>query len=356
MSRFLSKNFASLEAYTPGEQPRDMQYVKLNTNESPFPPTERVVQAALEEAGKLNLYCDPTCLALRQAAAAVYGVAPENILPVNGSDEILYFAFLAFCDDGCPAAFPETSYGFYPVYAKINRIPAHTIPLKSDFTIDYRDYCGLGQTIVIANPNAPTGTLLHVWQIEEIVRSNPDNVVIIDEAYIDFGGESCIPLTKKYDNLLVTQTFSKSRSMAGARLGFGIGSQGLMQDLNTIKYSVNPYNVNRMTQAAGIAACQDNAVYMARCREIMAVREETTRALAARGFRVLPSSANFIFAGTEKMDGGSLYRALRQRGVLVRHFEKPLLQNYLRITIGTKAQMERLLQEVDAILNLEVAP
>ncbi|MEA4964774.1 MAG: histidinol-phosphate transaminase [Oscillospiraceae bacterium] len=353
MSRFFSRNFAALEAYTPGEQPRDMQYVKLNTNESPFPPTERVSEAALREARRLNLYCDPACTDLRQAAAALYGVSPQNLLPVNGSDEILYFSFLAFCDDAHPAAFPETSYGFYPVYARVNRIPAHTIPLKDDFSIDYRDYCGLGETVVLANPNAPTGMLLPVWQLEEIVRTNPDNVVLIDEAYIDFGGESCVPLTKQYENLLVTQTFSKSRSMAGARLGFGIGSEALIGDLNTIKYSVNPYNVNRMTQAAGVAACEDNEIYMAQCREIMATREDTVKALERRGFRVLPSAANFVFAGTARLPGGDLYRALRRHGVLVRHFDKKLLENYLRITIGTREQMERLLREIDTILETE---
>ena len=204
MSRFLSEKHTSLEPYTPGEQPRDMQYTKLNTNESPFPPSADVIAAAEREAEKLNLYCDPECTELKKAAAGLYGLKPENILPVNGSDEILYFAFMPFCDETHPIPFPDISYGFYPVYAAIHHIPAHIIPLKEDFYIDYRDYCGLNETIVLANPNAPTGMALTAAQIEEIVKSNPDNVVIIDEAYVAFGAESCVLLVEKYDILLVT--------------------------------------------------------------------------------------------------------------------------------------------------------
>jgi histidinol-phosphate aminotransferase len=240
MSRFLSQQFASLTPYTPGEQPRDQQYVKLNTNESPFPPSPGVLRVVAEESARLNLYCDPECTLLRQAAAELYGVEPKNVLPVNGSDEALYFTFLAFGDKTHPFAYPEISYGFYPVYAKLTHVPAREIPLKSGFTVDYRDYLGIKEHIVIANPNAPTGVCLNVGEIEQIVRANPDSVVVIDEAYIDFGGESCVPLVNKYDNLLVIQTFSKSRSLAGARLGFAVGNEELIRDLNTIKYSVKP--------------------------------------------------------------------------------------------------------------------
>lgn len=351
MSRFLSEKHAALEPYTPGEQPRDMQYTKLNTNESPFPPSADVIAAAEREAGKLNLYCDPECTELKSAAAKLYGLNPENILPVNGSDEILYFAFMAFCDETHPIAFPDISYGFYPVYAAIHHIPAHVIPLKEDFSIDYRDYCGLNETIVIANPNAPTGMALTVAQIEEIVKSNPDNVVIIDEAYVDFGGESCVPLVEKYDNLLVTQTFSKSRSLAGARLGFGIGSESLIRDVNTIKYSTNPYNVNRMTQAAGTAAIRSNDYYMENCRTIAENREYTAAALRAMSFQVLPSRTNFIFAQSPDISGRELYEKLKARGVLVRHFGKDRIENFTRITIGTREQMDILLSAVKAILQ-----
>ena len=351
MSRFFSQKFANLEPYTPGEQPRDTQYIKLNTNESPFPPSSEVLAAASAEAGKLNLYCDPACTQLRNAAAMLYGLGPENILPVNGSDEALYFAFMAFCDDAHPMAFPDISYGFYPVYAAVNRIPAHVIPLGDDFSVRPEDYCGLKKNIVIANPNAPTGMALGLEEIERIVQTNPDNVVIIDEAYVDFGGTSCVPLIEKYDNLLVIQTFSKSRSLAGARLGFALGCETLIGDLNTVKFSVNPYNVNRMTQAAGVAAIASNDYYMKNCRTVMENRAFTASGLEALGFEVLPSKANFLFARTPAMGGEALYLALKERGVLVRHFNKDRIGDFLRLTVGSRAQMEALLANLESILK-----
>ena len=351
MSRFLSAKYATLTPYVPGEQPRDMQYVKLNTNESPFPPSPRVVAVAEREANRLNLYSDPECVLLKQAAATLYGVEPKNVLPVNGSDEILYFAFLAFGDKANPFAFSDISYGFYPVYARFCDVPSREIPLKSDFSLDYRDYLGIKEHVLIANPNAPTGTCLPLWQIEEIVRSNPDRVVIIDEAYIDFGGESCVPLIRKYDNLLVIQTFSKSRSLAGARLGFGLGSEELMRDLNTVKYSINPYNVNRMTQAAGVAAIEDDHSYRVTAATIMAIRAEATQQLRSLGFTVLPSCANFVFAKSGSLSGETLYKELKARGVLVRHFTKERIKDYCRITIGTREQMQVLMTNIQAILT-----
>ncbi len=349
MSRYMSRRHAKLAPYTPGEQPRDMQYTKLNTNESPFPPSPAVMEAAGTEAARANLYCDPTCTELRRAAAELYGVGPENVLPVNGSDDILYYAFLAFCDEQTPIAFPDITYGFYPVYADLMHIPARVIPLRQDFSVDPADYIGLGENIVIANPNAPTGMTLSPEEIEAIVKSNPDNVVIIDEAYVDFGGASCVPLIHKYDNLLVTQTFSKSRSMAGARLGFGIGHADLIRDLNSVRYSVNPYDVNRMTQAAGCAAIRDNAYYMDNCRIIEENRAYTVEKLRELGFEVLPSRANFIFARSRDIPGGDLYAELKKRGVLVRHFDKDRIRDFTRITIGTKAQMDILLDNIRAI-------
>ena len=351
MSRFLSEKYATLKPYTPGEQPRDMKYVKLNTNESPFPPSPAVLAAVSREAGRLNLYCDPECTELKRAAAERYGVKPEQVLPVNGSDELLYFAFLAFGDANNAFAFADISYGFYPVYASFCNVPSREIPLKEDFTLDYRDYLGIREHILIANPNAPTGVCIPVDQIEAILRANPDRLVIIDEAYIDFGGESCVPLIERYDNLLVIQTFSKSRSLAGARLGFGIGNEALMRDLNTVKYSINPYNVNRMTQAAGVAALQDDAYYKDNARKIIATRTQTTARLRELGFSVLPSTANFVFAGDGKIGGEALYRELKARGVLVRHFTKERIQNYCRITIGTPEQMDILLTNIQAILD-----
>ncbi|NLI52960.1 MAG: histidinol-phosphate transaminase [Clostridiales bacterium] len=351
MSRFLSAKYAHLTPYTPGEQPRDQQYVKLNTNESPFPPSPGVQEAAAREAARLNLYSDPECTALKAAAAELYGVLPENVLPVNGSDEILYFAFLAFGDEQNPFAFADVSYGFYPIYAAFCGVPMREIPLDKDLAIDHRDYLGIREHILIANPNAPTGTCLPVDEIEAILRANPDRLVIIDEAYIDFGGVSCVPLIRRYDNLLVIQTFSKSRSLAGARLGFGVGCEALIRDLNTVKYSINPYNVNRMTQAAGVAAIRDNAYYENNARRIIRVREETAARLKALGFTVLPSKANFLFAASDKIGGEELYRTLKSRGVLVRHFGKERIRNFCRITIGTTEQMDILLDNIKAILD-----
>ena len=350
MSRFLSEKYATLTPYVPGEQPRDMKYVKLNTNESPFPPSARVVAAAEREANRLNLYSDPECTELKLAAAKLYGVEPKNVLPVNGSDEILYFAFLAFGDDKNPFAFADISYGFYPVYAQFCDVPSRLIPLTAEFEIDYRDYLGIAEHVLIANPNAPTGTCLPPWQVEEIVRSNPDRVVIVDEAYIDFGGESCVPLIHKYDNLLVIQTFSKSRSLAGARLGFGIGCEALMRDLNTVKYSINPYNVNRMTQAAGVAAIEDDDYYRENAKTIMATRAETAEQLKSLGCTVLPSCANFVFAKSGGVSGETLYQELKARGVLVRHFTKERIKDFCRITIGTREQMQVLMSNIQAIL------
>ena len=348
MSRFFTDKFASLTPYTPGEQPRDMQYVKLNTNESPFPPSPAVAEAVAAESGKLQLYSDPESTALRAKLAEIYGVKPTQVLVSNGSDEALNFAFMAYGDQ---VAFPDISYGFYPVFATLNHIPYTQIPLKEDFSIDPRDYMGIGKTVVIANPNAPTGLCLPLGDIEAIVKSNPDNVVVIDEAYIDFGGESAIPLVAKYDNLLVVQTFSKSRSMAGARLGFCIGSEQLIADLNTIRYSTNPYNVNRMTEFAGVAALRDNDYYMQNAKTIMENRAWTKKALEELGFFVLDSKANFLFAKSDRITGEELYKKLKARGVLVRHFTKARIDAFNRITIGTLEQMQILIKNIQEILE-----
>ena len=273
MSRFLNDKFSSLEAYTPGEQPRDMKYIKLNTNESPFAPSAGVVDAVnKEEVEKLRLYPDPEGSELKGAIAELYGVGKENVFISNGSDEILNFSFMAFFDKK-GVLFPEISYGFYKVYADLYGVDYRMVPLCEDFSINYKDYVGVGKNVVIANPNAPTGMTLSLSEIEEIVASNPNALVLIDVAYVDFGGESCIPLTKKYDNLLVCCTYSKSRSLAGARLGFAIGNEAIICDLEKIKYSTNPYNINRLTMVAGVAAIKDNDYYMNNCRVIEQNRE-----------------------------------------------------------------------------------
>ena len=351
MSKFFSEKFKSLTAYTPGEQPKDMQYIKLNTNESPFAPPQSVVDAAKDEAAKSHLYGDPECTKLVEKATEVFGVKRSQMLFTNGSDEILNFAFMAFCDGKHGVVFPDISYGFYSVFAKLHNIPYKEIPLKEDFSIDYRDYCKANAMVVIANPNAPTGMSLTKAEVEEIVKSNPDNVVVIDEAYVDFGAESCVPLIEKYDNLLVTQTFSKSRSLAGARLGVGFACESLIQDLNTIKYSTNPYNVNRMTMAAGYAALCDNQYFMDNCQTVCQNREYTATALATMGFNVLPSKTNFLFAKSNVIDGRQLYQKLKAKGILVRHFNTERISAFVRVTIGTKTQMDAFLQAVAEIIK-----
>ena len=351
MSRFFSDKYQALTPYTPGEQPRDQRYIKLNTNESPFPPSPKAQARAAEELKKLQLYSDPTCAALTAQAAKALGVGEENIIFSNGSDEVLNFAFMAFCDKKCPAVFPDITYGFYKVFAGLNGVPYREIPLQEDFTIEVADYFFAKGTIFIANPNAPTGLCLSLRQIEGLLRTNPDNVVVIDEAYIDFGGESAIPLTKKYDNLLVVQTFSKSRSMAGARLGFAVGSPELIRDLNTIKYSVNPYNVNRMTMAAGLGALEDDDYFRANCRTIMENRAWTTEELNNLGFETLPSMTNFVFTKNPAVSGEELYLKLKARGILVRHFNKPRLTDYIRVTIGSREEMAAFVGAIKEILE-----
>lgn len=349
MSRFFSSKYAALEAYTPGEQPKDMKYIKLNTNESPYPPSPSVLRAVEEEAARLQLYSDPECTPLVAESAKVFGIKKEQILMTNGSDEILNFAFMAFSDKEHPIVFPDVTYGFYPVFARLNEIPYEEIPLRSDFSIDVDAFCGINKNIVIANPNAPTGIALPLSDIERIVSSNPDSVVIIDEAYVDFGAQSAISLVNKYDNLIVTGTFSKSRSLAGARLGFGIACESLIADLNTIKYSTNPYNVNRMTMAAGFHALLDNDYYMQNCKRICESRGWTATRLREMGFRMTDSSANFLFVESDEVSGEELYRRLKARGILIRHFSKPRISNFNRITIGTPEEMKAL---TDAVYNI----
>jgi histidinol-phosphate aminotransferase len=349
----MSKRFATLESYVPGEQPKTMQYIKLNTNESPFPPSDKVLDAVAEQSKVLQLYSDPDATALVNQAAEVYGVKPSQLLMTNGSDEILNFAFMAFGDQEHPFVFPALTYGFYPVFAQVNGIPYREIPLQDDFSINPTDYHNVNANIVIANPNAPTGLTLSLEEIEGIVKSNSDHVVIIDEAYVDFGGESAITLVDKYDNLLVTRTFSKSYSMAGARLGFGVANEALIQDMNTIKFSTNPYNVNRMTMAAGVAALEINDYYMENCRTIVEVRGWTKEKLESLGFTVTDSKANFLFAAHPKYSGEKLYLKLKERGILVRHFSREDIKEYNRITIGTKEQMEAFVRETTDLLQEE---
>lgn len=353
MSKFLNGKYSKLNAYVPGEQPHDMKYIKLNTNESPYPPTQNVISAAKTASAKLNLYSDPYMKELTHKVGDIYKAPSSRIMCTNGSDEALDFIFRAFCSDCQNVVFPDITYGFYPVFAQLYGADYTEIPLKDDFSIDYRDYCGINQNIVIANPNAPTGLSLPLWQIEEIVKSNPHNVVTVDEAYIDFGGESAILLTEKYDNLAVVRTFSKSKSMAGARLGFVVANEEIIKDLNTLRFSTNPYNVNAMTQACGIAALQDIFIYTNYCKKIIDTREVTKKKLELLGFNIINSDANFLFIKNNKIDGEQLYTELKKRGVLVRHFDKERIKQYNRVTIGTPEQMEQFVNTVCDIIGVK---
>ncbi|MCL2046199.1 MAG: histidinol-phosphate transaminase [Oscillospiraceae bacterium] len=352
MSRFLSQRLLSLDAYVPGEQPTDMEFIKLNTNESPYPPPPGVVSAInAEEIEKLRLYPSPDGNILIDKLAKFYGVNTDNIIIGNGSDELLAFAFLAFCDKTRHICFPDITYGFYPVYAELYDLPYEQIPLKEDFTIGVSDYFGVGKNIIIANPNAPTGIALKLIEIESILKTNPDHVVLIDEAYVDFGADSAIPLIKKYDNLIVMHTYSKARSMAGARLAYAIASAALIEDLNRMKYSFNPYNVNRLTQVAGIAALDNDDYYKEKQREIIETREDAKSRLRDLGFIMTDSMANFLFTMHPDVSGADLYAALRSRGILVRHWNKARISDYLRITVGTKEQMDLLIAAMSDILS-----
>ena len=351
MSRFMSSKYAVLKPYTPGEQPKGRQFIKLNTNESPFPPSPLAQKYAAEEIKQLELYSDPCCTTLTERAAQVLGIDKDEILFTNGSDDALNFAFMAFCDGEHPAIFPDISYGFYKVFAQLNNIPYREIPLKEDFTIEIQDYCSAKGTVFIANPNAPTGLCLSLEDIETIVKSDPDRVVVIDEAYIDFGGESALSLIHKYSNLLVVQTFSKSRSMAGARLGFAAGCRELIADLNTLKFSTNPYNVNRMTMAAGVGSLEDGEYFRSCVERVKACRRWTVQQLELLGMTTLASSTNFVFTKHASVPGKVLYTKLRERGILIRHFDSPRLTDFIRVTIGDEQQMAAFITALKEILE-----
>ena len=352
MSRFLSDRLLSLEEYVPGEQPQDKKYIKLNTNESPFPPSPKACELLTREAAEnLRLYSDPSCKKLTEAICKVYDIDEENVIFSNGSDEVLSFAFTAFCDKNTPAIFPDISYGFYEVFANLNCIDYKKIPLCDDFSINPEDYKNAGGTIFIANPNAPTGLILSEEQIRYILENNKNNVVVIDEAYIDFGGKSVYNLIKEYDNLLVVQTYSKSRSLAGARLGFGIGCKELIADLQKIRNSNNPYNVNRLTQELGAASMLDTEYFKKCTDEIIKNREYLTEELIKRDFTVLSSYANFVFAKHKTIGGEEMYLKLKENGVLVRHFNKERISEYNRITIGDKDQVTALIECIDKIIS-----
>lgn len=349
MSKFLDSKYVPLEAYVPGEQPRDKKYIKLNTNESPFPPCPAVVDAVNGAAASdLRLYSDPTSIAVKRAIADFYRIAPECVFVSNGSDESLNFLFMAFSENG--AAFADITYGFYQVFADLYNKKTTIVPLENDFTLDPEKLMATTETLFIANPNAPTGIYFTPDVIEQIVSANPDRLVVVDEAYIDFGGESVVPLTQKYDNLAVVQTYSKSRQLAGARLGFTIANPAIIEGLEKIKYSTNPYNVNRLTQLCGVLSMQDRAYFDQTRTAIIENRAYTVAELKKRGFTMTDSMTNFIFAKSNKLSGKDYYDGLRERGVLVRYFGKARISDYVRITIGSREEMEALVAATDDIL------
>ena len=334
MSRFLSQEAQRLAPYTPGEQPQDQQYIKLNTNESPFPPSPKVLEAISQaEVSKLNLYSDPTCGQLNATIARRDGLKPEQVITGNGSDEILAFAFRAFCGEGKGVAYADITYGFYKAQVALFGLDATIVPLREDLTLNVEDYMDFPGTVVIANPNAPTGIPVSCDEIRRLLEA----------------GIEVVPDNRK-SNLLVVQTMSKSRQLAGARVGFALGSAELIADLNRVKYSFNPYNVNRLSLLAGTAAIEDEAYFQSCCSAICENRAWTVGKLEALGFTVLPSQANFIFAKSDRISGGDLYRKLKENGILVRWFDSDRIRDYVRITIGSAEQMAALVEKIIQLL------
>ncbi len=355
MSRFMSQKFEKLVPYTPGEQPQDKKYIKLNTNESPFPPSDKALASVSGILNRLMRYPDPECSVLDEKFAKTVGVAKDEVMAVNGSDEILNFAFAAFCDKQKEAVFPDITYGFYEVFADYNGVPYRKIPLGENFRVNPADYFHANATVFLANPNAPTGIALTLNEVEAIVKNNPENIVVIDEAYVDFGGESAVSLIHTYDNLLVTQTFSKSRSAAGARLGFGIACKSLIADLNTVRFSTNPYNINAMTMALGEGILDDEGYTRQNCKQIIALRTSVQSQFKQLGFETTDSSANFIFAKHPAVSGETMYQKLKEKGILVRHFNGERIKDFNRITVGTKDEMAVLMEKIKEILEEETA-
>lgn len=353
MSRFLNSKYESLIPYTPGEQPKvNGRLIKLNTNENPYPPAPGVTEVINDkELAKLRLYSDPEASELVEAIAENFEIKKEQVITGNGSDEILAFIFMAFQGKTGKVFYPEISYSFYPVYCDVFGAEGIKVPLKEDFSVSPEDYYNAGGTIVITNPNAPTGIALTLDQIEDILTHNPDDLVVIDEAYVDFGAQSAVQLIDKYDNLLVVQTFSKSRSLAGSRIGYALGNEEIIADLNTIKFSFNPYNLDRLAILAGAAAMKDKAYFENTRRQIIATREMFVEEMKEMGFDVLPSKANFVFASSDKISGKEYFSALREQNIIVRYFEKEKISNYVRITIGTPEEMQLLIEATKKILG-----
>lgn len=352
MSKYWSEIVKNIEPYIPGEQPRDKRYIKLNTNENPYSPSPKVIEAIRQATNEnLRLYPDPTCEELRETIAGYFELrSKEEVFIGNGSDELLAFSFLAFFNPGRPILFPDITYSFYKVYAKLFHVEYKLVPLDEEFNIPAEEFYTENNGVVIPNPNAPTGRFLPVDSFREIVSQNMNSVVIIDEAYIDFGGDSAAVLIKEYPNLLVMQTFSKSRSLAGLRVGFALGHKDLIEGISRIKNSINSYTLDRIALAGAIEAIKDDAYFQETRSKIIDTRERVVVRLIEAGFNVIPSKANFIFISHPKIYAGKLFQALKVRGVLVRYFDKPRIDNFLRVTIGTDEEMECFLDIIKDLL------
>ncbi len=351
MNKYWSRRLDGIVPYVPGEQPKNEKLIKLNTNENPYPPSP-MVREAVEKVRPLQyrLYPDPESSGLISAISETHGVKPEQVFVGNGSDEVLAFAFLAFFDPGKEIVFGDITYSFYPVYAEFFGLDYREIPLKEDFTFDVDAFCGGNCGVVIANPNAPTSIDMGIGNVEKIVSSNPDAVVIVDEAYVDFGGESAVGLLDKYPNLLVVRTFSKSRSLAGLRVGYAMGSPELIAGLNAVKNCINSYTLDRVALAAAEAAMRDTVYFDETTAAIISTRDRVIREMRDLGFTVMDSSANFIFVTHPDISGSGLYSELRKRGILVRHFSKPRIDDWLRITVGTDLEMDTLIETIKEII------
>ena len=346
------ENVRRVVPYTPGEQPEDKNIIKLNTNENPYPPAP-AVRDILDnfDVSQMRLYPDPDSEILVKALAERYNLKPEQVFVGVGSDDVISMAFMTFFNSDKPILFPDVTYSFYDVWADVYRIPYKTCPLREDFTINPEDYKTENGGIIFPNPNAPTGVLESVDMIEDIIKSNPDSVVMIDEAYVDFGGKSCLPLIEKYDNLLVIQTFSKSRSMAGMRIGFAMGSEKLIKYMNDVKFSVNSYTMNSITQICGAESVRDEKYFRENTDKIIVTREYSKKKLRELGFEFPDSKSNFIFASHKEKNAGYIFEELRKRKIFVRYWNKPRINNYMRITVGTVEEMDLLFKALEEILH-----
>lgn len=350
MSYFFLDEYENMETYIPGEQPKDRQYIKLNANESSLPPSPKVLEAmSIAQINGMSHYSDPHCTELRKAIGETFGFGVDQVFVGNGADEVLGFCMLAFFKPGMKVCFPDITYDFYRTYAKTYRLDFEQFPINEDMTINVEDFVNTDRDVILANPNNPTGKSISVADIERIVAKNPHRMVVIDEAYVDYGNESCVPLVHKYDNLVVVQTFSKSRNMPGARIGFAISSKDIIEDMNKIKFTFNPFNMSSLAIAGGTAAIKDQAYFHKCVAEVIGIRNEFEQELEGLGYEVVHTTTNFSFFKPRGIDAGEMAKALKEHGILVRHYDEEKVKEYLRVTIGTKAEMEIVLNNIKEI-------